>query len=201
MKIYIMRHGQAGMNPKTDEQRPLTEQGIEESIHMAGWLAPQLTGSLSLVIHSNYLRARQTWQAISAELPEALKVEESRRDHPLWGSGLRGELSHRAGGDPRQYPDGQSPAPGRVSGAKSLPGGRCAHVCHLGSGLYRVARWQGGLALAGRTAYNTIKVNKKLHIGFLGKRESIFPVFYTNLTELSRISCCHTDTTARGCKR
>ena len=40
MKIYIMRHGQAGMNAKTDEQRPLTEQGIEESIHMAGWLAP-----------------------------------------------------------------------------------------------------------------------------------------------------------------
>ena len=39
MKIYIMRHGQAGMNAKTDEQRPLTEQGIEESIHMAGWLA------------------------------------------------------------------------------------------------------------------------------------------------------------------
>ena len=32
------------MNAKTDEQRPLTEQGIEESIHMA-WLAPQLTGS------------------------------------------------------------------------------------------------------------------------------------------------------------
>jgi phosphohistidine phosphatase len=45
MKIYIMRHGQAGMNAKTDEQRPLTEQGIEESIHMAGWLAPQLAGS------------------------------------------------------------------------------------------------------------------------------------------------------------
>ena len=77
MKIYIMRHGQAGMNAKTDEQRPLTEQGIEESIHMAGWLAPQLTGSLSLVIHSNYLRARQTWQAIAPELPEALKIEES----------------------------------------------------------------------------------------------------------------------------
>jgi len=44
---------------------------------MAGWLAPQLTGSLSLVIHSNYLRARQTWQAIAPELPEALKIEES----------------------------------------------------------------------------------------------------------------------------
>ena len=77
MKIYIMRHGQAGMNAKTDEQRPLTEQGRDESIHMARWLAPQLTGPLSLVIHSNYLRARQTWQAIAPELPKAQSVEES----------------------------------------------------------------------------------------------------------------------------
>lgn len=77
MKIYIMRHGQAGMNAKTDEQRLLTEQGIEESIQMARWLAPQLIGPLDRVIHSNYLRARQTWQAICSELPDAAAVEES----------------------------------------------------------------------------------------------------------------------------
>lgn len=77
MKIYIMRHGQAGMNAKTDEQRPLTEQGIEESIQMARWLLPQLSGPLDRVIHSNYLRARQTWQAICSELPDAHSVEES----------------------------------------------------------------------------------------------------------------------------
>lgn len=71
MKIYIMRHGQAGMNAKTDEQRPLTEQGIEESIHMARWLAPQLGDKLDRVIHSNYLRAKQTWQSICSELPKA----------------------------------------------------------------------------------------------------------------------------------
>ena len=77
MKIYIMRHGQAGMNAKTDEQRPLTEQGIEESIHMACWLAPQLGDKLDRVIHSNYLRAKQTWQSICSELPKAGAVEES----------------------------------------------------------------------------------------------------------------------------
>lgn len=77
MKIYIMRHGQAGMNAKTDEQRPLTEQGIEESIHMARWLAPQLGDKLDRVIHSNYLRAKQTWQSICSELPKAGAVEES----------------------------------------------------------------------------------------------------------------------------
>ena len=77
MKIYIMRHGQAGMNAKTDEQRPLTEQGIEESIHMARWLAPQLGDQLDRVIHSNYLRAKQTWQSICSELPKAGAVEES----------------------------------------------------------------------------------------------------------------------------
>ncbi|WP_270826073.1 phosphohistidine phosphatase SixA [Aeromonas sp. Y318-1] len=77
MKIYIMRHGQAGMNAKTDEQRPLTEQGIEESIHMARWLAPLLGDKLDRVIHSNYLRAKQTWQSICSELPKAGAVEES----------------------------------------------------------------------------------------------------------------------------
>lgn len=77
MKIYIMRHGQAGMNAKTDEQRPLTEQGIEESIYMARWLAPQLGDKLDRVIHSNYLRAKQTWQSICSELPKAGAVEES----------------------------------------------------------------------------------------------------------------------------
>ncbi|MBL0432201.1 phosphohistidine phosphatase SixA [Aeromonas hydrophila] len=77
MKIYIMRHGQAGMNAKTDEQRPLTEQGIEESIHMARWLAPQLGDRLDRVVHSNYLRAKQTWQSICSELPKAGAVEES----------------------------------------------------------------------------------------------------------------------------
>ena len=82
MKIYIMRHGQAGMNAKTDEQRPLTEQGIEESIHMASWLAPQLDGVLDLVVHSNYLRARQTWQSICSELPKATRVEESKEITP-----------------------------------------------------------------------------------------------------------------------
>lgn len=77
MKIYIMRHGQAGMNAKTDEQRPLTEQGIEESIQMARWLAPQLGDKLDRVIHSNYLRAKQTWQSICSELPKVGAVEES----------------------------------------------------------------------------------------------------------------------------
>ncbi|WP_339330963.1 phosphohistidine phosphatase SixA [Aeromonas hydrophila] len=77
MKIYIMRHGQAGMNAKTDEQRPLTEQGIEESIYMARWLAPQLGDQLDRVIHSNYLRAKQTWQSICSELPKAGAIEES----------------------------------------------------------------------------------------------------------------------------
>ncbi|MGL6349376.1 MAG: phosphohistidine phosphatase SixA [Aeromonas sp.] len=82
MKIYIMRHGQAGMNAKTDEQRPLTDKGIEESILMARWLTPQLSGSLDRVIHSNYLRACQTWQAICEELPAARQVEESSEITP-----------------------------------------------------------------------------------------------------------------------
>ncbi|PJG58999.1 phosphohistidine phosphatase SixA [Aeromonas cavernicola] len=82
MKIYIMRHGQAGMNAKTDEQRPLTEQGIAESVQMARWLRPQINGELGLVIHSHYLRAKQTWQHICNELPKASCVEQSSEITP-----------------------------------------------------------------------------------------------------------------------
>ena len=86
MKIYIMRHGQAGMNAKTDELRPLTGQGVEESLLMARWLAPRLSGGLDRVIHSNYLRARQTWQAICHELPKPAVVEESHDITPYGDS-------------------------------------------------------------------------------------------------------------------
>lgn len=87
MKIYIMRHGQAGMNAKSDETRPLTEQGIQESVRMARWLAPQLS-RLDRVIHSPYLRARETWLAICSELPEVSVVEESDEITP-YGDAVR----------------------------------------------------------------------------------------------------------------
>lgn len=82
MKIYIMRHGQASMNAPSDERRPLTEQGKQESVQMARWLAPQLAGSLDKVIHSHYLRAQQTWQTISAYLPLPEGIEQSKEVTP-----------------------------------------------------------------------------------------------------------------------
>ena len=129
------------------------------------------------MIHSNYLRARQTWQAIPPELPEALKVEESGEITPMairpsW------RLPHRAGGGARQHSHGQPPASGGVPGAEPLSSCGRPHACHLRPGLHRVARWQRGLALAGRTAYNTVKVNKKLQIGFWGRDRRFFRFLY-----------------------
>jgi hypothetical protein len=152
------------------------------------------------VIHSNYLRARQTWQAIAPVLPKALKVEESGDITPYGDPAFVASYLTALAAEHDNILM-VSHLPLVVSGPESLPGGRGPHVRDVRAGLHRMARWQRSLALAGRTAYNTVKVNNKLQFGFLGKRESIFPVFYINLTELFRISCCHTDTTSRGCKR
>ncbi|RJG48685.1 phosphohistidine phosphatase SixA [Motilimonas pumila] len=75
MQVYIMRHGQAEMLAKTDAQRPLTATGKHESEAMAHWLAPQLS-HLEVIGHSPYLRAEQTFAAISPLLPTADKTVE-----------------------------------------------------------------------------------------------------------------------------
>lgn len=63
MRIYIMRHGQAQTFAASDEQRVLTQQGEQQSMDMARWLADEhlLEGELDRVLVSPYLRAQQTW--------------------------------------------------------------------------------------------------------------------------------------------
>lgn len=65
MRIYIMRHGQAQTFASSDEARPLTTLGEQQSIAMASWLADKQLrdGVLDRVLVSPYLRAQQTWQA------------------------------------------------------------------------------------------------------------------------------------------
>ncbi|WP_325892009.1 phosphohistidine phosphatase SixA [Grimontia sp. NTOU-MAR1] len=75
MRIYIMRHGEAHTFAASDEERPLTERGEQQSVEMARWLAQELPeGKLDLVLVSPYLRAQQTWSACAAVLPEAKNV-------------------------------------------------------------------------------------------------------------------------------
>lgn len=64
MRIYIMRHGEAQTFAASDEERPLTDRGEQQSVEVARWLASEIPqGSLDLVLVSPYLRAQQTWVA------------------------------------------------------------------------------------------------------------------------------------------
>lgn len=76
MKLVLMRHGQAvdreefAISQKDDALRPLTEKGRIRSEKMAEKLA-QWLGKDWVLLHSPYVRARQTAQAVKG----VLKVE------------------------------------------------------------------------------------------------------------------------------
>lgn len=74
MQIYIMRHGQAEMMAASDKERPLTSFGRVESEKMAAYLVG-LGVSFDAVWVSPYLRAQQTWQAVSTFFPDAVKQQ------------------------------------------------------------------------------------------------------------------------------
>lgn len=59
MKLYIMRHGEAGWDAPTDAQRSLTPTGAAAVQAMLKVNAPRLDGVTSIV-SSPYLRAQQT---------------------------------------------------------------------------------------------------------------------------------------------
>ncbi|GIC75439.1 phosphohistidine phosphatase SixA [Moritella sp. F3] len=63
MKIYIMRHGQAGLYANSDAERELTGTGRQQSADMADWLSA-IEPTLDCVLHSPYIRAAQTWDVI-----------------------------------------------------------------------------------------------------------------------------------------
>ncbi|MCG3730439.1 phosphohistidine phosphatase SixA [Vibrio cincinnatiensis] len=66
MKIVIMRHGEAHHYAANDAERALTERGRNESVAVARVCAEQQNlHQFDKVLVSPYLRAQQTWQAIS----------------------------------------------------------------------------------------------------------------------------------------
>lgn len=63
MKIWIMRHGEAGFNSTSDSQRSLTEQGKKISFEKGLWLGNRLTQQnqqIDKILVSPYLRTQQT---------------------------------------------------------------------------------------------------------------------------------------------
>ncbi len=67
MRIYIMRHGEAGYSSVKDSERSLTSEGISKSKEIAQELASQHI-ELDFVLVSPFLRAKQTWQAVESLL-------------------------------------------------------------------------------------------------------------------------------------
>jgi phosphohistidine phosphatase len=64
MKVFIMRHGEAGHLAASDAERTLTERGKEQSIAVAQACKKQAVTGFDRVLVSPYVRAQQTWQAI-----------------------------------------------------------------------------------------------------------------------------------------
>jgi phosphohistidine phosphatase len=64
MKIFIMRHGEAGYCATGDADRPLTERGKADSIAVLKQASEMQKISVDKVLVSPYLRAQETWQEI-----------------------------------------------------------------------------------------------------------------------------------------
>lgn len=69
MRIWVMRHGEAGFNAKTDNQRTLTENGQKMAFKQGQWLAKRLSDqqlSFDKILVSPYQRTQQTLEQVLA---------------------------------------------------------------------------------------------------------------------------------------
>lgn len=75
MQVLIMRHGDAVYEAASDAERPLTDQGRDESSLMARWLSRKVA-DIDRVLVSPYLRARQTLDTLQEYLvlPDGYEV-------------------------------------------------------------------------------------------------------------------------------
>ncbi|MGC9401359.1 phosphohistidine phosphatase SixA [Vibrio genomosp. F10] len=67
MKVFIMRHGEAEHFAASDAERALTAGGRSASINVAKACCEKGFSQFDKVLVSPYLRAQETWQAISSE--------------------------------------------------------------------------------------------------------------------------------------
>lgn len=82
MKVYIMRHGEAGYSAFSDSKRPLTPFGEKQCLSVANWFnEQQIAFELGLV--SPYLRAQQSFSIIADIVP----IKQSETDNALTPGG------------------------------------------------------------------------------------------------------------------
>lgn len=71
MKIWVMRHGEAGFNAPSDSQRTLTPNGEKMAYLQGQWLAKRLSEqnrALDKIIVSPYTRTQQTYEQVMSGL-------------------------------------------------------------------------------------------------------------------------------------
>lgn len=76
MKVYIMRHAEAGYSATSDSSRPLTPLGKQQCVAVALWFKQQNI-SFDLAMVSPYLRTQQTLTILNQEI-SINKVETSQ---------------------------------------------------------------------------------------------------------------------------
>ncbi|NGX60437.1 MAG: hypothetical protein KR126chlam3_01611 [Chlamydiae bacterium] len=80
MKIYLVRHGQA-VSPEVDPEKPLSPQG-RENIEMIAKFLGKKSFPLSLILHSQKLRAKQTAEIMGQYIAPGLALEEHAQMAP-----------------------------------------------------------------------------------------------------------------------
>ncbi|WP_298769837.1 phosphohistidine phosphatase SixA [uncultured Shewanella sp.] len=69
MQLYLMRHGEANHQTRSDQDRTLTDAGRFQTVMMSQWLSASVD-HFDLVLVSPYVRAQQTWQEVSQYFTE-----------------------------------------------------------------------------------------------------------------------------------
>jgi phosphohistidine phosphatase len=89
MELYFLRHGAAAPRADwegEDSQRPLTDQGREQVVRMAGLLA-RTAPTLDAIVTSPYLRSTETAEIVAQHLDLQDRVVQDERLSPGFDAG------------------------------------------------------------------------------------------------------------------
>lgn len=88
MKVYIMRHGEAGYSASSDSSRPLTPFGEKQCLSVANWFDEQQI-SFDVGLVSPYLRAQQTYAIIA----NVVAIKQTENNQLLTPSGCASHIT------------------------------------------------------------------------------------------------------------
>lgn len=88
--LVLVRHAKSDWStPLTDHDRPLAARGRRQAPAIGTWLRTGLATPLDLAVVSTAARARQTWEAIAAELTAPVQVRLEQAVYTFDGESLR----------------------------------------------------------------------------------------------------------------